>query len=75
MNEEYCLIENEVDSILFSNEYLKTMKDIGFSKEFRLNEQIRKQRECIKFLAGQLDELRNEIIRLKSTGKTLERIA
>jgi hypothetical protein len=51
------------------------MKDIGFSKEFRLNEQIRKQRECIKFLAGQLDELRDEIIRLKNTGKTLERIA
>jgi hypothetical protein len=75
MNEEYCLIESEVDSILFSNEYLKTMKDIGFSKEFRLNEQIRKQRECIKFLAAQLDELRDEIISLKKTGKTLERIA
>lgn len=75
MKEEFSLVGREVDSILFSDEYLRTMKDIGFSKEFRLTEQIRKQRECIKFLAGQLDELRNEIIRAKNAGNTLERIA
>jgi|GEM_PF-2088395 len=75
MKEEYCQVEKEIDSILFSNEYLRTMKDIGFSREFRLTEQIRKQRECIQFLAAQLDELRNEIIRVKNSGNTLERIA
>lgn len=75
MKEEYCFVEKEVDSILFSNEYLRTMKDVGFSREFRLTEQIRKQRECIKFLAGQLDEIRNEILRAKNSGSTLERIA
>jgi hypothetical protein len=75
MNEEYGLAGDEVNSILFSDEYLRVMKDIGFSREFRLNEQIRKQRECIRFLAEQLDELRNEIIRSRETGKTLERIA
>jgi hypothetical protein len=75
MNEEYCPAKEEVDSILFSDGYLKVMKDIGFSREFRLSEQVRKQRECIKLLALQLDELRNELIRLKSSGKTLEKIA
>jgi len=47
MNEEYGLAGDEVNSILFSDE----------------------------FLAEQLDELRNEIIRSRETGKTLERIA
>ena len=72
MKEECGLIESEIDFILFTDEYLMVLKNIGFSREFRLKEQLRKQRECIQFLASQIDKLRSEF---KSDREILERIA
>lgn len=72
MKKECGLIESEIDSILFTDEYLMVLKDIGFSREFRLKEQLRKQKECIQFLASQIDQLRSEF---NSDQEILERIA
>lgn len=72
MKEECGLIESEIGFILFTDEYLMTLKDIGFSREFRLKEQLKKQRECIQFLASQIDQLRSEF---KNDREILERIA
>ncbi len=72
MKKECGLIESEIDSILFTDEYLMVLKDIGFSREFRLKEQLRKQRECIQFLASQIDQLRSKF---NSDQEILERIA
>ena len=72
MKKECGLIKSEIDSILFTDEYLMVLKDIGFSREFRLKEQLRKQRECIQFLASQIDQLRSKF---NSDQEILERIA
>jgi hypothetical protein len=74
MKEEQGLIEREIDCILFTNEYITTLKNIGFSREFRLTEQIRKQRECIEFLAVQIDKLKAEILKEKNKDDTLQKI-
>ncbi|MDD5622820.1 MAG: hypothetical protein PHQ09_06655 [Actinomycetota bacterium] len=74
MKKERGLIEEQIGSILFTGEYLNMAKDIGFSREFKLNEQIRKQKECIRYLASQLDDLRNKMLNVESGEKLLERI-
>ena len=51
------IITDDVRSIMFSDEYWKLLKKIGFSKTFILNEKIRKQKECIDFLLSQLETI------------------
>ena len=75
MRKEQGLVEEEIDSILFSSEYLTTLENMGFSREFRLAEQIKRQRECIQFMAEKMDELKAEILEIKNEKSVLERIA
>ena len=50
MKNSILFMENNVKSILLSDEYWNMLKNIGFSKDFVLNERIRKQKECIEYL-------------------------
>ncbi|MCL4377349.1 MAG: hypothetical protein M1409_03035 [Actinobacteria bacterium] len=49
-------VKLEVSSILFSKSYLDSLRKTGFSKEFILNEQMRKMKECINYLLGVIAE-------------------
>jgi hypothetical protein len=53
MKNNTLFMENNVSSILLSDEYWIMLKNIGFSKDFILNERIRKQKECIEYLIKQ----------------------
>ena len=53
MKNSILFMENNVKSILLSDEYWIMLKNIGFSKDFVLNERIRKQKECIEYLIKQ----------------------
>jgi len=68
-------VEEEVKFILLSSRYLLTLKEMGYSKEFRLREQVRKQQECIEFLAQKVDELKKEISEIRKSKYILEKIA
>ena len=50
MKNSILFMENNVKSILLSDEYWNMLKNIGFSKDFVLNERIRKQKESIEYL-------------------------
>ncbi|MBM3701264.1 MAG: hypothetical protein FJW68_10205 [Actinobacteria bacterium] len=47
-NTELCNVD--LREIMFSDQYWEMLKNIGFSKDFVLNERIRKQKECIEYL-------------------------
>lgn len=55
------LIDKDIRDILLSDDYLNTLKKIGFSNEFVFNEQIRKQKECIEYLIERIEELKKII--------------
>jgi hypothetical protein len=55
------LIDKDIRGILLSDDYVNTLKKIGFSKEFVFNEQIRKQKECIEYLIERIEELKKII--------------
>ena len=50
MNNNKVFCDDDLKEIMFSDEYWKMLKSIGFSKDFVLNERIRKQKECIEYL-------------------------
>ena len=53
MKNNTLFLEDDVKSIIMSDEYWKMLKNIGFSKDFILNERVRKQKECIEYLIKQ----------------------
>lgn len=55
------LIDKDISAILLSDDYVNTLKKIGFSNEFVFNEQIRKQKECIEYLIERIEELKKII--------------
>lgn len=75
MKKKQDLIEEEVDSLFFTDEYWAMLGNIGFSKEFRLAEQLRKQRETIQFLAIQMDKLKAELQVIRNEKTMLKRIS
>jgi hypothetical protein len=54
------VIEKDIKTIIFSKEYLKALRKIGFSKEFILKEQVRRMDECINYLIEVIVELKND---------------
>ncbi len=75
MSNNMGLVEEEIKFILLTSGYLLTLKEMGYSKEFRLREQVRKQQECIEFLAQKVDGLKNEISEIRKSKYILEKIA
>jgi len=65
------LMDADVKEILLSDDYFNTLKKIGFSKEFVLNEKIRKQKECIEYLVEKISELKNIIISVNKKNSDL----
>lgn len=61
MENNKVLMDKDIKGMLLSDDYVDTLRKIGFSKEFVLNEQIRKQKECIEYLVGKITELRKII--------------
>lgn len=61
MNKNVLLLDEDINNLIFSDEYVDTLRKIGFSQEFILNEQIRKQRECIDYLLDKVIELKKEL--------------
>lgn len=53
MKNNTAVIDNDIKDILFSDEYWRILGRMGFSKDFVLNERIRKQKECIDYLIKQ----------------------
>ena len=50
MKNNTAIRNDDLKEIMFSDEYWKMLKSIGFSKDFVLYERIRKQKECIAYL-------------------------
>jgi hypothetical protein len=50
MKNNTALCNDDLKEIMFSDQYWEMLKSIGFSKDFVLNERIRKQKECIDYL-------------------------
>jgi hypothetical protein len=50
MKNNAVLCNDDLKEIMFSEQYWKMLENIGFSKDFVLNERIRKQKECIEYL-------------------------
>lgn len=61
MNKNVLLLDEDINNLILSDEYVDTLRKIGFSQEFILNEQIRKQRECIDYLLDKVIELKKEL--------------
>ena len=59
MEKNVAIIEKEIRTIIFSKDYLKTLRKIGFSKEFILKEQVRRMNECIDYLMEVITEQKN----------------
>ncbi len=68
------LLDADVKDILLSDEYFDTLKKMGFSEEFILNEKMRKQRECIEYLVEKISELKNIIINVNKKNSDLSSI-
>lgn len=62
MEKNIAIIENDIKTIIFSKDYLKTLRKIGFSKEFILKEQARRMDECINYLMDVIAEMNNDQI-------------
>ncbi len=61
MNKNVLLLDEDINNLILSDEYVDTLREMGFSQEFILNEQIRKQRECIDYLLDKVIELKKEL--------------
>ncbi len=53
------IIKEDIRCIVLSTKYVELLKNLGFSKEFILNEQIRRQKECIEYLLNEIADPRN----------------
>ena len=62
----------DIKYLLLTDKYLLTLDKIGFSKDFLLKEQIKRQKECIEYLAQKIDELHKEILLLNKKVKNKE---
>jgi hypothetical protein len=71
MKKNSGLIDADIKEILLSDDYSNTLKKIGFSDEFILNEKIRKQRECIEYLVEKISELKKIIISVNKKNSDL----
>ena len=74
MKKNSGLLDADVKDILLSDEYFNTLKKMGFSEEFILNEKMRKQRECIEYLVEKISELKNIIISVNKKNSDLSSI-
>jgi len=50
MKNNTALCNDDLNEIMFSDQYWEMLKNIGFSQDFVLYERIRKQKECIEYL-------------------------
>ncbi|MBN1298443.1 MAG: hypothetical protein JW997_02010 [Actinobacteria bacterium] len=50
MKNNSSVIEESIKDILLSEEYWIMLGKIGFSRDFILNEKLRRQKECIEYL-------------------------
>ena len=71
MKKNSGLLDADVKEILLSDDYFNTLKKMGFSKEFILNEKMRKQRECIEYLVEKISELKNIIVSVNKKNSDL----
>ena len=71
MKKNTGLMDEDVRGILLSDDYFNTLKQIGFSQEFVLNEQIRKQKECIEYLVEKIAELKKIVISVNKKNSDL----
>jgi hypothetical protein len=71
MKKNSGLLDADVKEILLSDDYFNTLKKMGFSEEFILNEKMRKQRECIEYLVAKISELKNIIVSVNKKNSDL----
>jgi hypothetical protein len=57
--------KEEIKYLLLNESYLLSLDKMGFSKEFLLREQVKRQKECIEYLAQKIDELNKEMLAIR----------